>query len=87
VQTKIFEVMTMKTAKLFRNGQSQAVRLPKEFRFDGDEVFIKKLGSTVVLIPFLNSWDSLMGSLEKFTSDYSADRGQPRQQEREAVFE
>jgi antitoxin VapB len=79
--------MTMKTAKLFQNGQSQAVRLPKEFRFDGDEVFIKKLGSTVVLIPFLNSWDSLMGSLEKFTSDYAGDRGQPRQQAREAVFE
>ena len=50
----------MKTAKLFRNGQSQAVRLPKEFRFDGDEVFIKKSGSAVVLIPRVNSWDSPM---------------------------
>ena len=39
--------MKMKTAKLFRNGQSQAVRLPKEFRFEGDEVFIKKSGSAV----------------------------------------
>lgn len=77
----------MKTAKLFQNGQSQVVRLPKEFRFDGDEVFIKKLGSTVVLIPFVNSWDSLMGSLDKFTKDYAADKDQPRQQEREAVFE
>ena len=35
----------MKTAKLFRNGQSQAARLPREFRFEGDEVFIKKSGS------------------------------------------
>ena len=47
----LYEVMTMKTAKLFQNGQSQAVRLPKEFRFEGEEVFIKKSGSAVVLIP------------------------------------
>ena len=41
----------MKTAKLFKNGQSQAVRLPKEFRFEGDHVFIKKEGNTAILIP------------------------------------
>jgi antitoxin VapB len=85
--TYTFEVTTMKTAKLFRNGQSQAVRLPKEFRFEGDEVFIKKSGSAVVLIPLVNSWDSLIGSLDKFTKDYMADRDQPKQQKREAVFE
>ena len=79
--------MKMKTAKLFQNGQSQAVRLPKEFRFEGDEVFIKKSGSAVVLIPLVNSWDSLIGSLDKFTKDYMADRDQPKQQKREAVFE
>ena len=39
----------MKVAKLFKNGESQAVRLPKEFRFAGDEVFIKRVGSAVVL--------------------------------------
>jgi len=77
----------MKTAKLFQNGQSQAVRLPKESRFEGDEVFIKKSGSAVVLIPFGNSWDSLIGSLDKFTNDYMADRAQPKQQKREALFE
>ncbi len=77
----------MKTAKLFQNGQSQAVRLPKEFRFKGDEVFIKKSGSAVVLIPLVNSWDSLIGSLDKFTTDYMADRDQPGQQQREALFE
>lgn len=80
-------MMNVKTAKLFRNGQSQAVRLPKEFRFDGDEVFIKKSGSAVVLIPLVNSWDSLFGSLDKFTKDYMADRNQPRPQKREKVFE
>jgi len=44
-------VIGMKTAKLFKNGRSQAVRLPKEFRFSGDEVGIKKVGSTVLLCP------------------------------------
>ena len=77
----------MKTAKLFQNGQSQAVRLPKKFRFEGDEVFIKKSGGAVVLIPLVNSWDSLIGSLDKFTKDYMADRDQPKQQKREAIFE
>ena len=77
----------MKTAKLFRNGQSQAVRLPKEFRFEGDAVFIKKSGSAVVLLPLVNSWDSLIGSLDKFTMDYMAGRNQPKRQKRETVFE
>ena len=77
----------MKTAKLFQNGQSQAVRLPKEFRFEGEEVFIKKSGSAVVLIPLAHSWDSLLDGLDKFTKDYMADRAQPKQQKREAVSE
>lgn len=76
----------MKTAKLFRNGQSQAVRLPKEFRFDGEEVFIKKAGNTVVLIPTTHSWNSLLDSLNKFTPDFMEDRNQPDQQAREDVF-
>jgi antitoxin VapB len=73
----------MKTAKLFRNGQSQAVRLPKEFRFDDDFVFIKKSGNAVILIPAKNSWDSLVGSLDKFSDDFMAERGQPKRQKRE----
>ena len=77
----------MKTAKLFQNGPSQAVRLPKEFRFEGDEVFIKKSGSAVVLIPLVNSWDSLTGSLDKFTKDYLDDRNRPTQKKRAAAFE
>ena len=77
----------MKMAKLFQIGQSQAVRLPKEFRFEGDEVFIRKSGSAVVLIPLVNSWDSLLGSLDKFTKDYMDKRNQPRRQKREARFE
>lgn len=76
----------MKTAKLFQNGQSQAVRLPKEFRFEGDEVFIKKSGNVVMLIPTVHSWDALLGSLDKFTPDFMPERNQPDQQQREDVF-
>ena len=76
----------MKTAKLFQNGQSQAVRLPKEFRFEGEEVFIKKTGNVVMLIPMAHSWDSLLGSLDKFTPDFMSERDQPQKQDREDVF-
>ncbi len=75
----------MKTAKLFRNGQSQAVRLPKEFRFEDDYVFIKKSGNGVILIPANNSWDSLLGSLDLFSADFMAKRQQPIAQKRESL--
>jgi antitoxin VapB len=77
----------MQTARLFKNGRSQAVRLPKEFRFDGDRVFIKRVGNSVVLIPYREPWQSLLDSLEMFSDDFMEDRGQPPQQEREAAFE
>lgn len=76
----------MKTAKLFQNGQSQAVRLPKEFRFEGDEVIIKRSGNAVVLIPANQSWAALVGSLDKFSEDFMVGRNQPEQQVREDLF-
>ncbi len=76
----------MKTAKLFRNGRSQAVRLPKEFRFSGHKVFIKKVGDAVMLIPYRESWQSLFNSLEQFSADFMEERSQPEQQIRENVF-
>jgi len=75
----------MKTAKLFKNGDSQAVRLPKEFRFSGSEVLIKHAGSAVVLLPKSRSWDTLLSSLEHFSDDYMNDREQPGQQTRESL--
>ena len=75
----------MRTAKLFKNGRSQAVRLPKEFRFDGDQVFIKKLGNIVVLLPYQNSWQALFDSLEQFSDDFMVSREQPEQQIREGL--
>ena len=76
----------MKRAKLFMNGHSQAVRLPKEFRFEGEEVYIKKVGDAVVLLPHEDTWRTLFASLEQFSSDYMAEREQPPPQERDALF-
>jgi len=74
----------MKTAKLFQNGQSQAVRLPKDFRFDDDHVFIKKSGNVVILIPAKGSWETLMKSLDKFSPDFMSERKQPKTQKRDS---
>ena len=77
----------MKRAKLFRNGQSQAVRLPKEYRFSGDEVHIKRLGNAVVLIPLESYWDLLTDSLEQFSEDFMEAREQPQELDsREDIF-
>ena len=77
----------METAKLFKNGKSQAVRLPKEFRFSGDQVFVKRVGNAVVLIPHNAPWESLISSLSLFTDDYLSDRQQPELQERDGMFQ
>jgi antitoxin VapB len=77
----------MKTAKLFQNGHSQAVRLPKEFRFQGDRVLIKRAGNGVLLLPVKDTWDSLFNSLDKFSDDFMETREQPADQKREELFE
>jgi antitoxin VapB len=64
----------MKTARLFRNGQSQAVRLLKEYRVSGDKVLIKKAGNAVVLLPEKGSWTPLLESLSRFP-EAPSDRG------------
>jgi antitoxin VapB len=73
----------MKTARLFINGRSQAVRLPKDCRFSGSDVYVKKLQGMVMLIPKDNPWASLVNSLEQFTDDFMITREQPEQQSRE----
>ena len=75
----------MKTARLFQNGRSQAIRLPKEFRFSGDRVFVKKVGNAVVVLPCENSWQPLFDSLAQFSDDFMQKRDQPTEQQR--VFE
>ena len=78
----------MTTAKLFQNGQSQAVRLPKEFRFDNlKEVFIKKINGMIVLIPKSDKsvWGKMYDNLDAFSDDFMQTRIQPTQ-EREDLF-
>jgi antitoxin VapB len=71
----------MHIAKLFSNGRSQAVRLPKECRFaEGEkEVYVHQFGGgAVMLVPKKNPWRSLLNSLDKFSEDFMADRKQPK---------
>ena len=77
----------MDTAKIFQNGQSQAIRLPKEYRFRGTKVYIKRMGNAVVLIPEYDSFQPLVDSLDMFSEDFLADRNQPPVQERQDLFE
>ena len=60
----------MKTAKLFANGQSQAVRLPKDYRFSGDEVGIMKVGEVVLLYPKDKEDKLFLSSIGNFTDDF-----------------
>ena len=76
----------MLTAKLFENGRSQAVRLPKEYRFNGDEVVINKVGNIVMLVPKEAKWSGFISSLELFSEDFMNNgREQTPSQERESL--
>ncbi len=75
-------------AKLFKNGQSQAVRLPKEFRFENqEEVFIKKIEDGVILLPKKDKsvWEHMFDRLDEFSNDFMQEREQPVQT-RENLF-
>jgi antitoxin VapB len=56
----------MKTAKVFKHGNSQAVRLPKEFRFAGDEVQIRRAGAGVLLLPTQVTYEQIMAVVGRF---------------------
>ncbi len=76
----------MDMAKLFKNGRSQAVRLPKEYAFPGEEVYIKKISGVVMLIPKSNLWKPFVESLGKFSDDFmSFDRDQGAINKRESL--
>ena len=77
--------MQPQIAKIFKNGRSQAVRLPKEFRFSGTDVYIKKIGNMVILLPKDDPWAPLINSLNQFTEDFMQSREQPAQDHRESI--
>ena len=63
----------MMTAKVFENGRSQAVRLPKECRFNTDEVAVNRIGDIVLLMPKTNKWSSFMQAIDMFSDDFMQD--------------
>lgn len=72
----------MMTAKVFENGRSQAVRLPRQCRFSAEEVNVNKIGDIVMLIPKDSKWQGLLTSLGMFTEDYMEQRTQGEVEER-----
>ena len=79
--------MTM-VAKVFKNGRSQAIRIPKEYRFNTDEVYIEKVGDALIIKPKkTQKWDKFFNDLSKLdssvTEDFLKDREQLPPQERE----
>lgn len=74
----------MTCTKVFTSGNSQAVRIPKEFHIDYSELYIKKIGSTIILFPQENRWENFERSLSEFSDDFMSDgRNQPVLQTRE----
>jgi len=76
----------MQTARLFINGRSQAVRLPKEFQFHGESVYVQKVGEAVILVPLDKEWEVFMHGLNSFSDDFMAEgRQQGKDQKRKKL--
>jgi len=73
----------MEKAKIFQNGRSQAVRLPKEFRFKCKEVYIRKEGENIILSEKPDSWRDFFFSNSKPTADFMKEREQLDLEERD----
>ncbi|TGK06647.1 AbrB/MazE/SpoVT family DNA-binding domain-containing protein [Leptospira semungkisensis] len=71
--------MISNRAKIFKNGDSQAIRLPKQFRFKGKEVYIRREGKNIILTPIDDVVDRLWETLNEFSSDLKIEREQPTQ--------
>jgi antitoxin VapB len=77
------EIKQMLTTKVFRSGNSQAIRIPKEYQINGDELYINKIGNTIVIFPKDDTWGLFKKSLTDFSDDYFIDgRNQPKMQKR-----
>ena len=79
----IFNEAPVDTAKLFSSGRSQAVRLPKAYRFEGVEVVVKRFGNGVLLLPIAAPWAAMREALADFEPGFVIEREQPSQQERD----
>ena len=75
----------MDTARIFQSGRSQAVRLPKAYRFEGDEVVVRHFGNGVLLLPLNEPWAMLDAALDAFEPGFQINRDQPAEQLREEI--
>ena len=76
----------MFTTKIFKSGNSQAVRIPKEYQIEGNELFINKIGNSIIIFPKDDPWKTLKESLSDFSDDFFNDgRNQPKMQKREKM--
>ena len=74
----------MRSSKVFTSGNSQAVLIPKEYQVQEEELYIQRVGRTMILFPKSDPWESFVQSLGEFSEDFMREgRNQPRQQERE----
>jgi antitoxin VapB len=77
----------MATTKIFRSSNNKAVRIPKAFKLEGNNVEIQRKGDALILRPKKKSWAKLIGSLDKFTDDFmQGGRKQQRVQKRDQPF-
>jgi len=76
--------MDRETAKVFATGRSQAVRLPKKFRFEGDEVYIERRGAQVILTPKPRSWNEYFSKARRLSEDFPERIEDPPPQDRES---
>jgi antitoxin VapB len=79
----MWRIAVTTAAKLFMTGRSQAVRLPKALRFEGDEVIAKRFGNGVLLLPIDAPWEVMRQALDEFEPGFELRRDQPAQQTRE----
>ena len=78
----------MKVAEVITNGADQSIHLPADCHIDTSEVFIKRLGRSLLLIPTdSDPWQLFSQGLNEFTPDYMSDRNQPAEQDRKTTFE
>jgi antitoxin VapB len=76
----------MKTTKVFKSGNSQAVRIPREYQINEKEVIINKIGNTIIIFPSDDPWELFKKSLREFSGDiFSNGRKQPEMQRRKCL--
>lgn len=76
----------MLRSKVFNSGNNQAKRIPREYQVEDKELYIQKIGNTIILFPKTNPWETFEKSLSEFSDDFMIDgRNQPEMQEREEL--